>query len=232
MRNVFIAALVLLAGCGVSSRSSYRNGSNYVPPSGTTLPPSPPEVPPSTPDYLIDANADVGNVPFTTYAITTNGVDWILGWEGDAVAHSFTGDVYCPVGCKFEYAQFQNALPGDSVNSIADNHIGFDAQTDANVRQVLLFAAPLQPITFDLFIDGRPAADQSVNGVVFPSGGQLATSYISPFNLVSSNAQFADQADLAPLFTPPKDKGSATFSLRAPAPRSGEVRTESQKGAQ
>lgn len=232
MKKVIIAALALLAGCGGGGRVSYGNGRNYVPPSGTTLPPRNPEVPVTTPDYLIDANADVGNVPLTTYAITTNGVDWILGWQGDAFAHSFTGDVYCPVGCKFEYAQFQNALPGDSVNSIADNHIGFDAQTDANVRQVLLFAAPVQPITFDLFIDGRPAADQSVNGVVFPSGGQLATSYISPFNLVSDNAQFSAQAELAPLFTPPKDKGSATFTLRAPAQRSEAARTESQKGAQ
>lgn len=231
MNKVVIAAIALLAGCG-SGRVSYYHGSNYVPPSGTQLPPSPPEVPQGTPAYLIDANADVGDVALSTYAITTNGTDWILGWQGDVQAHNFHGDVYCPVGCKFEYAHFQNALPGDSVNSIADNHVGFDAVTDANVRQVLLFAAPLQPITFDLYIDNVPAASPDYNAVVFPSGGQLATSTISPFNLVSSNAQFADQAELAPLYTRPKDKGTESFTLRAPAPRTEAARTESQKAAQ
>jgi hypothetical protein len=222
MKKLSLAALLLLAACG---RSSYYGPRDY---SGN-LPPDPPGVPSSTPDYLIDAGSAV-SPPLGTFAITTNGQgDWILGWQGDAVQHSFTGNVYCPVGCDLS-AVFTNALPGDSVNTVADNHVGFDAVTDASVRQALNIstnptAGPENPVTFDLYIDGVPAIDPYV---VFPSGGQLATSEIMPFNLVPSTAVFADKADLAPLFKMPKEKAGQTFTLQAPPPRSGGSHTSSQ----
>lgn len=219
MKKLSLAALVFLAACGIRSSSSYYGPRGYQ---GNPLPPDPPGVPPSTPDYLIDAGAAV-QPPLGTYAITTNGQgDWILGWQGDAVQHHFTGDIYCPVGCDMA-AVFANALPGDSIRTIANNHVGFDAVTDASVRQAMNIAnnatsGPDSPVTFDLYIDGRPAINPYV---VFSSGGQLATSDLMPFNLVPSTAVFAEQADLAPLYKKPKEMGDKTFTLQAPPPRVG-----------
>jgi hypothetical protein len=225
MKKLSLAALVFLAACGIRGGSTYQGPRTY---SGN-LPPDPPGVPTSTPDYLIDSGAGV-NPPFGTFAVTTNGQgDWILGWQGDAGTHHFTGDFYCPVGCDLA-AVFANALPGDSVNTIANNHVGFDAVTDASVRQSLNISTiarsgPENPVTFDLFIDGRPATNPYV---VFSSGGQLATSDIMPFNLVPDTAVFAEQADLAPLFKMPKDKEGKTFTLQAPPSRVGGSHTESK----
>jgi hypothetical protein len=223
MNKVLIAALALVAGCG---GTRYHSGSAY---SGSrTLPPDPPGVPSTTPDYLIDANAGA-DAGLTTYTITTNGLDWYLGWQGDAYAHSFTGNIYCPVGCNLSDIVFAPALPGDSINMIAANHVGFDAQTDANVRQTLQFTAPLTPVTFDLYIDGAPAVNPYT---VFSSGGQLATTDIMPFNLVPSNALQEHNYDLAPLYKAPAGKDAKAFSLPAPAPRAGGVVTAGLKGAQ
>jgi hypothetical protein len=226
MKKLSLAALVFLAACGVRSSSSYYGPRTY---SGGGLPPDPPGVPSSAPDYLIDSGAAV-QPPFGTYAITTNGQgDWILGWQGDNTQHQFTGDIYCPVGCDMT-AVFTNALPGDSIRTIANNHVGFDGVTGPEIRQAMnisTFATggPDSPVTFDLYIDGRPAINPYV---VFSSGRQLATSDLMPFNLVPDTAVFADQADLAPLFKMPKDKEGKTFTLPAPPPRAGGSHTESK----
>ena len=219
MNKLLLAALALpfLVGCGLRS-SRYSQPRGYT----GTIPPANPTFPASTPDYLIDAGVDVES-PLGTYAITTNGQDWILGWQGDGLAHRFTGDVYCPAGCTFEYAVFSNLTLGDSISNLANNHLGFDAVTDHSLRQGLTFGSPLQPITFNLFIDGRPAVQQEV---YFPSGGYSAYADVLPFNLVSSNATFADAAELAPEAT--LKPGTTTVKFSAPAPRkSGEVVTAS-----
>jgi hypothetical protein len=217
MNKVLIAAFALVAGCGGGYRTgSYYNGGRTPAPGLAT----------STTAYLIDANAGA-DAPLTTYSITTNGLDWYIGWQGDAYAHSFTGNIYCPVGCNLADIVFAPALPGDSINMIANNHVGFDAQTDANVRQTLQFTAPLTPVTFDLYIDGAPATNPYT---LFPSGGSLGTTDIMPFNLVPSNATFDHNYDLAPLFKAPKGSDAKAFSLPAPAPRAGGVVTADLKG--
>lgn len=218
-------ALPLLVGCGIRG-SSYRTGRTVQQPSGVVLDPG---VPAGTVNYLIDAGAGVDS-PLGTFAITTNGNDWYMGWQGDGLAHRFTGDVYCPVGCTFEYAQFDNLMLGDRVTSIANNHVGFDAVTDHTVRQQLTFGAPLQPITFNLFIDGFPAAAASPDAatVYFPSGGYVGYADHMPFNLVSSNASATavGSADYAPEAILPEGKKTVSFS--APLPRkNGEVVTAS-----
>ncbi len=222
-------ALPLLVGCGLRG-STYHTGRVVEPPRNVVLDP---RVPSGTVNYLIDSGAGVDS-PLGTFAITTNGNDWYLGWQGDGLAHHFTGDVYCPVGCTFEYAQFDNAMLGDSVTTIANNHVGFDAITDHRVRQQLTFGAPLQPITFNLFIDGQPAAsvDPAYASVYFPSGGQVGYADRMPFNLVSDNASAAavGSAEYAPeaVIKP----GTQTVSFAAPKPRkSGEVVTASTQQA-
>ena len=198
-------ALPTLVACGPVG---YRHGRTY---NNGTVPAAYPGYD-SAPDYLIDAGAGVDS-PIGTYAVTTNGRDWYLGWQGDGLAHRFTGNVYCPVGCTFENPRFDNLMVGDTVTSIANNHLGFDAVTDYTGRQFLSFGAALQPITFDLAIDGHPAINQEV---FFPSGGYVAYADIMPFNLVSSNATFASGADLAPeaVLKP----GTKTVTFQAPAP--------------
>lgn len=222
-------ALPLLVGCGFRG-SSYRSGRVVQQPGGVILDPG---VPAGTVNYLIDAGAGVDS-PLGTFAITTNGNDWIMGWQGDGLAHRFTGDVYCPVGCTFEYAVFDNLMLGDRVNTIANNHVGFDAVTDHTVRQQLTFGAPLQPITFNLFIDGVPAAAASPEyaTVYFPSGGYVGYADHMPFNLVSDNASAlaVGKADFAP--EAEIKAGTQTVSFSAPKPRkSGEVVTASTQQA-
>lgn len=218
MKKLLLVALALpfLVGCGI------RRG-------GPTQCQQTQCVPGGPPDYLIDSGAGVDS-PLGTYAITTDGNDWIVGWQGDGFAHRFTGDVYCPAGCTFEYAVFDNLGLGDSISNIANNHLGFDAVTDHTVRQQLTFGSPLQPITFNFFIDGRPAVQQEV---YFPSGGVVAYADIMPFNLVSDNAgaAFAANANLAPEAV--MKPGTKTVTFAAPKPRSeGGERTIAQQAGQ
>ena len=231
MKKLALTALLFTAACGIrGSSTTYVGPSTYQ--GGGVLAETDGDYP-NTPDYLIDAGAGV-QPPLGTYAITTNGQgDWILGWQGDQVQHHFTGDVYCPVGCTLT-ALFDMALPGDSVNTIANNHVGFDAVTDASVRQSLSIATtstggPEVPMTWVLFIDGHPAVNPYV---VFSSAGRLATSDISPFNLVPSTYVQAKDAELAPMFKMPKDKEGKTFNLPAPPPRAGGSRTETESKTQ
>jgi hypothetical protein len=235
MKKVILGALALVAGCFPSgpgptqtctvSRNAY-GAQGYC---TTDFPPLHPDAQ-GAPAYLIDAGADVVNPPVGAYTVTTNGQgDWILGWYGDGLARRYTGDIYTPVGSRISSAVFTNAMFGDSVNTIADNHIGFDAVTDYTVPQTLQIAADRvsnipEPVTFDLYIDGAPALNLNM---FFPSGGQLGHSDVMPVNLVSSTAVFADKVDLAPLAKLPEDR-KQTFTLQAPRPRGGGASTESK----
>jgi hypothetical protein len=235
MNKLAIAALALLAGCGFGGGSRWRSGTTY-----TGAQPSFPTAVSSAPDYWIDAGASIAP-QIGTYGITTNGQgDWIIGWQGDAYKRRFTGNVYCEVGCDIDSATFLNALPGDVVTTVANNHIGFDAVTDASVRQQLNIALVQAPgqrpwaITFDLAIDGVPAVDPYT---VFSSGGQLATTQVMPVSLIPNTtgvySSEGDKIQLAPLSSQAKDKDSSTtFTLPAPAQRSGGANTQSLKGAQ
>lgn len=235
MKKWVIAALALLGGCGIGG--SWHDGTQYVPPPGQPLPPNPPGVPEGTPAYLIEPTA-LGYLGPTngTYAITTDGFGrWTLGWLGDVqgAPRRFTGDIYCPVGCDLA-AVFVNALPNDSINTIANNHVGFDGLTDSQVEQQInitttAVSGPEQPVTFDLYIDGVPAVNPYVG---FWYNGQVATSNEMPFNLVSTNAAFAAQARSAPLYLKPQNQAGKTLTLPAPAPRAEAVRTVSLEGAQ
>jgi len=230
MRNLVFAALALLAGCG---RGSYHSGTVLVTTGEVAYPPLP--VPGDPPDYVIDPGADVAPAPLGTYTITANGQgDWYIGWQGDAGAHRFTGDIYCPIGCDIT-AFFDNVSP-QGVRTIANNHVGFDTVTDASVRQILSVSTSSaqgsveEPLTLDLYIDGAPAVNPYT---VFPSGGQLGSTEIMPFNLVTGRYRFTEpQEELAPLFAAPKDKSKMTFSLPAPAPRHAGAHTESLKAGE
>src|SRR5262245_28577191 len=141
------AILSLLVACGGAAEKT---------PPADGIPP----LPDGTSDYAIDSGAAI-SPPLGRYGLTTNGDgDWILAWTSDIGSKHFTGDVYCPVGCDLN-AVFQNALPGDSINTLANNHVGFDAVADASVPQQLNIATnglTQNPLTLDLYIDGVPAA--------------------------------------------------------------------------
>lgn len=219
MKKLSLAALVLLAACGFRTSSSTYVGPQ--PYQGGQIPPD------SYPDYLIDAGAAVPTL-YNAIAVTTNGQgDYYFGWQGDGAPRNFLIEVFCPVGCDMT-GTFANALPGDRVRTLGNNHIGIDAVTDASVRQTLTVSTFDQgggifPLTIDAAIDGRDAVG---GGIVFSSGGQLATTDIMPFNIVPSTATFADQADLAPMFKIPE--GAKSFTLQAPRPRVGGSQTEAK----
>ncbi len=201
MKSAFFAGLLLVAGCG-QGPSMFSVGATYSPPAGENLPPDPEGVPTNTPDYTIDPGASV-SPPAGAYGITTSGQgDWSIRFTSDSSPHQLAGDIYCPAGCNLN-ALFVGVFPGSSVNPLADNHLGFAAAIAASQSQMLNLSAEqgqqgaaLQPLTFTLYVDGNVAvSDPNDPGnpyvVVFPSAGQVSTSYTMPFNLVSANAAFA-----------------------------------------
>jgi len=183
LRIGVLAILSSIVACDDSN-----GGSIDGPATATTTFMTPPGVPAGTPNYLIDADAGVDGAPSGGYVITTNGIDWIVGFVGDGATHHLTGDFYCPVGCAFEYARFEPANPGDALNTIADNHVGFDAVVEGNASLQIQIAAPDALVTFDLSIDGMPISTTGDGSAVFMSGGQLGRPRVTPFNLVPSNA--------------------------------------------
>ncbi len=242
MRSVFLASVVLASGCFADPAppppppSGYQTGTFYMPSPGHPLPPDPFGVPANTPDYLIDSGVlvDPSLGPYRIY-VDAN-FTWTLFFLGDNVPRHFSGDLYCPEGCDLS-AQFTNAMPNDSINTIANNHVGFDAYSDGSVLDpsvepyltISTFGPPnqpLQPITFDLRFDDQPAVNPLV---LFSSGGQLATTDIMPFNLISSTyAGFGRKPGLAPQFVLPKGNAEKTFSRPEPSPPAVEARTEVQ----
>jgi hypothetical protein len=187
----------------------------------------------NTPTYEIDGGVGVV-APLGGYSISTNGQgDWTVGWQGDALPHNYHGDIFCPDGCLLT-ATFLNALPGDSVNSVAPNHVGFDGQTDASVRQELDIATGGtndQPVIFQLFIDGLDARfPSSPYSSFFTSRGATAQADANPFALVITGTTFSDKLKQAPMYTPPP--GTKTFTLSAPAPRSGQANTAASQTGQ
>lgn len=221
MKKLSLAALVFLAACGFRSGSS----TTYV---GAQAYPNPP-FQDAPPDYLIDADAAVPAL-YNAIALTTNGEgDYIFGWQGDGAPRRFNLDIFCPVGCDMT-GTFANARPGDIVTTLGDNHIGVDAVTDAAVRQALTVSTydnggGIFPLTISASIDGRQAIG---GGIVFSSGGQLATTDIMPFNVVPNTAVFADQADLAPMYKMPEGSAGKSFTLQAPPRRGGGSHTEAK----
>ena len=98
--QALLSAVVFAAGCGFSVDSSYY-GDGYGYDYGR------PQPPPHVPAYLIDPGAGA-NLYDTTYAITTNGTDWVLSWLGDGNFHTFSGGVQSGV--------WRIDLPGDVAN--------------------------------------------------------------------------------------------------------------------
>lgn len=203
MRSAIFATLVLLAGCG-----------GYHSRPVVTDYPQPPVQPGPTPGisaFVVDANVGVVADP-DTYGITTDGTVWRLTWLGDAYERHFQGTITCPAGCQFTYARFENAYPGDTV-VVNGNQVSFDAVTNAAVPQTLDLASPLQPLTYDLFIDGQEA----IGAVIFQSYGVRSTTDTMPFALYSSNSGFKTEGktQTAPQFISllPKDSKQTTMVL-------------------
>ena len=209
MKTALVSALlVLAAGCG-----GYRGSSDpcrYNPSScqATLLP------------FEIEAGSSIQQPP-TSYGITTDGLNWPLAWIGDLTHHEFTGSISCP-GCTISNVHFGNAQFGDSANQPRPDQVTFNAVTNGNVQQAMLFAANVQPVRFDLYIDGQPA----IGSTVFPSMGRLATTDSMPFDLVTNNRAFKVGVEApreietapAPEFKMPE--GVQTFTVRAPEPKS------------
>ena len=177
--------------------------------------------------FVIDAGAG-GVADPDTYGITTDGNVWRLTWLGDSYPHRFRGTIVCPAGCQFSYARFDNAYPGDTV-VIDGDQVTFDAVTDAAVPQTLDLAAPLQPLTYDLYIDNQPA----IGAVVFQSQDVRSTTDVMPFALYSDNAGFSvgHKTSLAPQFISqlPKDAAGRTVMVAPPAPASSAASSSAAK---
>lgn len=191
MMKTLLAACSLLVACG----GPYYHTGTYVT---------------STCDqdsFQIDTGAAI-ELPRDTYGITTDGRGWVLAWQGNFSQRHFTGQACLPSGCIFEYARFDNATLGDSV-SINGNCISFDAVTDHNLPQNLLFATSCQPVLFDLQINGGDAIGSSV----FPSMRRLATTDTMPFCLVPTIGGFSGDLKRAPEFQMPS--GGAIRSVSA-----------------
>lgn len=215
MNKLLLAALTLplLVGCG---RRYYQPNPYQCTVNCGTLPVE-------ATSFLIDAGAGVDS-GYGYFAVTTNGEgDWYIGWQGDGLAHRYTGDIYAPSTARIAQAVFTNANIGDSVNQVAPNHFGFDAVTDHSVRQTLQISTlPIngaeQPMAFDLYIDGQAA----IGAVVFPSGGQVGTTDRMPFSLVSDNAAFSADAEIAP---EAKKQVGVVTTLAAPVARPSQAST-------
>jgi hypothetical protein len=189
--RTLLAACSLLVGCG----SPYSNG-------------TPQQGPCTNDSFQIDAHTPI-QLPADTYGITTDGQGWVLAWQGNFSSRHFTGQVCLPAGCVFEYARFDNATLGDSV-TIASNCMTFDAITDHNLPQNLLFSTRCQPVLFDLQINGGDA----IGSTVFPSMRRMATTDTMPFCLVPDVSSFSAELPRAPEFTMPV--GATTRTVNAP----------------
>jgi hypothetical protein len=179
MKRVLVATLALLTGCG-----NFPIAELYVPPSGQSVPANPPGVPASTPFYVIKRSSGA-NVPLGAYGITTNETTWFLEWQGDGVAHRFSGDVYAPVGSSLAYISLDNTetIQTGTLQIPSLNHFHFDDPTGATEHHHLQFDATMQRVLFDLKIDGQPAINPATT---FPSGTALCTIDHMPFGLVTS----------------------------------------------
>jgi hypothetical protein len=166
------AALGLLGGCGLS----LPVGTTYVSAEGQ----APPGVPANTPVYQIDSNAGA-HVPVGSYALTTNGLTWYLGWQPDGTMHNLTGDIYCPAGGYLLNAQWYRQQSGTSDDIIGPNHFHFSAPAVAGLSQTLQFDASKTPVSFDLYIDGQPAINPAT---AYPSADVLSTTEVMPFSLI------------------------------------------------
>jgi len=169
--QALLSAVVFAAGCGFSVDSSYYGdgyGYDYGRPQPT----------PHVPAYLIDPGAGA-NLYDTTYAITTNGTDWVLSWLGDGNFHTFSGGVQS--GSRIDGVLFDGGFAGDRVLQPQLNQISFDASTDGGNIQAIQFSSPSQPLRFDLYIDGAPA----LLGATFSSSGIESTNDAIPFDLAT-----------------------------------------------
>lgn len=221
---VFSVGIAGLSGCGfvdasdAAQQPGYLHTSDSLPAADTSLTPA------YIPSFFIAPNEGV-NLYDTTFAITTNGPDWVLAWRGDRNTHRFTGEIVNAT--RIERVVFAGAFAGDRVTQVAPNRLRFDGHTDGTHIQSLTLTSRSEPLRFNLSIDGYSAA----YSVVFPAGGYEATSDVMPFDLSTSYAHAkvlsapplpADKARLGE--TPPASSltQSATenpFFIRAPQPR-------------
>ena len=217
-----------ISGCGLVDASDaaqqpgYLRTSDSLPAADTSLTPA------YIPSFYIAPNQGV-NLYDTTFAITTNGPDWVLAWRGDRNTHRFTGEIVNAT--RIERVVFAGAFAGDRVTQVAPNRLRFDGHTDGTHIQSLTLTSRSEPLRFNLSIDGYSAA----YSVVFPAGGYEATSDMMPFDLSTSYAHAkvlsapslpADKARLGQ--TPPANNltQSATenpFFIRAPQPRTEQL---------
>lgn len=213
MRSAIFATMMLLAGCGTYQTSTYTTTpySDYQPPPTHTYP----NEPAGATAYVIDPNAGVVAEP-ASYAITTSdGTVWRLAWLGDQYQRSYHGTISCPTGCAFGYGRFVNPETGDTV-TVTNNDLTFDWVSDASTVQYLDFSAPVQPLTFDLYIDNTPA----IQAVLFMSGGVRSTTDVMPFALYdAATAGFSvgGKTKLAPQFVS-KLPGTTTQAVTVAPP--------------
>jgi hypothetical protein len=194
--SVLALSLAAVAGCGNYS-SSRCGGYRYQC-----------TAPVATNQYLIDAGAAF-DLPENAIGIATDGIGWTVTWQGDSFPRRFSGSVSCPPGCVITQA---------TVPPAAQNQIVFDDVSVAFDPGSFSFRANLQPVTFDLYIDGVPAVGNSV----FVSRGLLSTTEFMPFHLATQGSFVANKELKAPLFVPKppeEDRAESVVSVRAPGPK-------------
>lgn len=226
-----LSICALLAGCGSADVSNQPVGSGPNQPAATSpgtrvgLKPdrlySPTDI---VPNYVIDANVGVGLYD-NTYAITTNGSDWIVAWTGDAAYHEFSGTVL--VGGNIFNVVSAGLNIGDYAEQTALNQVDFDGQTDGGNIQSVSFSSDTVPVRFDLYVDGIPAVYQ----VVYSSSTVESTTDAMPFDLTpagtalralsASKGGNMSAAKQAPAFSKSSTLTTASAKqLKAPAVRS------------
>lgn len=127
--------------------------------------------------FAIDVGVGVG-LDENTYAITTNGADWSVAWRGDRYFRHFQGEIIN--GTRFSGLAKAGLFAGDVVRQTAPNRVLVDAHTDGRHIQSFTVRSGSEPVRFNLWIDGAPAAF----AVIFPSAGIESTSDVMPFDLV------------------------------------------------
>lgn len=207
-KSLILSVFAMLVGCGAPEAASGTGtgtelGAKPAAPKGFKAAVAPLSIdkdvarPDDVAPFPIDPGVGV-QLYADSYAITTNGTDWILAWTGDVDFHEFYGEMISPDGSTLAITGSDGLYAGDTVDQVDVNRVAFDGITDGNNVQLVQVSANAQPVRFNIYIDGVPA----VYAVVFPSGGFEATSDIMPFDLVTPRQGLVQRLKPAPQLKP------------------------------
>ena len=164
-----------IAGCG-----SLPTAEPYPTPAG--LQALPDAAVSAAPAYLIDEGIDL-NIPYGSFGIGQSNGFWSLAWQHDQPLRTYSGDLYCPTGCRF-LVDVSSMVPPARVELLAANHVRFSVPSQPETHYRLSFTMPEQVLLgLSLQIDGQPAGNPRT---VFSSKKQLSSVDTMPFRLVGS----------------------------------------------